>query len=139
MCLGAQVLKRMPLLGDGIGLGVIYHTYHLHRAGLNFDTLPLALRRDKLPRDYDGAAGGQRQHLGFIVSQRVGHNRLYRVKGGTIMDREERNTCLGIALTAQPTPNRYPATNRRFAAEKNRNCMNIRHLVGLTVQEWNGQ
>ena len=64
---GAQVFEAVALLGDRIGLGVLDPADHRDSVSLDFQRLALALGFHQLTGHLYRAAGGDVQHLVFVV------------------------------------------------------------------------
>ena len=101
----AQELHRVRLGLDRIGVGIVDPADHLDLARLHLEGLALGRATGTMaPLGLDRAAGGQVQHLGRVVGERVGRDDLHRVEAGAVGDVDEGNAGLGIAAGAHPAP-----------------------------------
>ena len=102
----AQVLERMLLRRDRVGVGIVHESVHFDLGGLQFNRLPLALARDHNAADLNRAASGELEHLGLVVRNGVGDDRLHGVEAGAIGDGDEGNAGLRVTASADPTLDR---------------------------------
>jgi hypothetical protein len=80
-----QVLKRVPLGGNGIGVRIIHPADDVDLRRLHLDALSLALRSGERAFHDDAASSRQPQHIAGVVGQRAGRHDLNRIKARTVM------------------------------------------------------
>ena len=113
----AQEFERVRLRLDRVGLGVVDPADHPDRARLHLEGLPLGRRRHDRARRLDRAAGGQVQHLAFVIRQRIRRDDLQRVEGRSVRQVDKRNAGPRVAPRAHPALDRDRRVRRRLAGQ----------------------
>ena len=111
----------MRLRLNWIGVGVFNKSVHLQFLNLHFHAHGsiFALHLHKHALGFNTAAGGQAHYFVGIISQRVRHHQLQRVKAGTVRQVHKADASLGVASSANPPLNHRAAVGplRRGATD----------------------
>ena len=116
----SQVLERVPLWLERVGVGVLDPSDHFDRVRLHLQRLSLASAFDDFTSTANGAAGREFQNLVLVVFEHHWDHDLKGIEAGSIGDLDEGDAGFGIPTGSDPSGDFECVPTERFGSVEKR-------------------